>query len=104
MWTTVGRAFSAAGMRPSPLMSLSGSIGNRCMGRLSGHAAADRAEEGHLLTCSVNEDAGGTSVLLFNVLQVVLRLVHGAAGRENTNQTLSDVCREESCLSVCVCV
>lgn len=31
------------------------------------------------LTCSVNEDASRASLLLFDVLQVVLCLVHSAA-------------------------
>lgn len=33
------------------------------------------------LTCSADEDAGGVSFLLFNVLQVVLHLLHRAAKR-----------------------
>lgn len=40
-----------------------------------------RVDTSHL-SGSVNEDAGGVSLLLFNVLQVVLHLVHRAANRE----------------------
>lgn len=51
------------------------------------HVNGDRVEEGHLLTCSVNEDPGGTAVLLFDVLQVVLRLVHSAVGRKHRSDS-----------------
>lgn len=55
------------------------------------------------LTCSVNEDAGGASFLLFNVLQVILRLVHSAASHKHKSD--AKCCLQMgSAVCVCACV
>lgn len=45
-----------------------------------------RVDASHL-SSSVDEDAGGVSFLLFNVLQVVLHLVHRAAKPRGVSET-----------------